>query len=261
MAQDSLSHARDAYEPMAVYYDAYSSHHNYKLWLDNLLPAAERCGLQGRRLLDLGCGSGKSFEPLLDSDWQITACDVSEAMLRQAEIKARGQVRLEVADIRTLPQLGCFDLVLCLGDVVNYLLSASELEQCFRGAGRNLASTGLLLFDLNTILSHRTHYGQTSISTRGRQRLIWRGQASPDTPPGSQVEARFEVLDSDGSTVCRATHRQRHYPPAEVETLLELAGLQVLAVFGHGFDAVLQQPVDESRHTKAIFIAKPTTHE
>ncbi len=255
MAQVSPSPARVAYDQMAVFYDAFSSHHDYELWLRNLLPAAERLGLSGRRLLDVGCGSGKSFQPLLDSDWQITACDVSAAMIRQAEAKANGQVRLEVADMRALPVFGSFDLVWALGDVVNYILRPAELEQCLVGLRRNLAPTGLLLFDINTLLSHQTFYGQTSVKTDHNHRLVWRGQAAPDTPPGGEVQATFEVRAVDGRTLCSVIHRQRHYSPAEIEAALGRAGLQTLAVFGHGFDARLEQPVDEARHTKAIFIA------
>jgi hypothetical protein len=52
-------------------------------------------------------------------------------------------------------------------------------------------------------------------------------------------------------------HRQRHFPEAEVLEVLEAAGLRCLDVFGHGFDAVLKQPVDELTHTKAVYIARP----
>ena len=51
-------------------------------------------------------------------------------------------------------------------------------------------------------------------------------------------------------------HRQRHFPEAEVLEILEAAGLECLDVFGHGFDAVLEQPVDELRHTKVVYIAR-----
>ena len=51
-------------------------------------------------------------------------------------------------------------------------------------------------------------------------------------------------------------HRQRHFPEAEVLAALESAGLECLEVFGHGEDAVLQQPLDDEVHTKAVYIAR-----
>jgi SAM-dependent methyltransferase len=256
MARLSPSPAQQAYDPMASYYDTFSSHHDYELWLSHLLPALEGHGLRGRRLLDVGCGTGKSFEPLLDSDWQITACDVSAEMLEQAAVRGKEQVRLEIADMRALPVLGPFDLVWALGDVVNYLLQIEDVELALHGMAANLTDDGLLLFDTNTVLSHRTLYGETEIKEQDGKRLVWQGRASADARPGGEVQAMFEVQDRYGATLCRALHRQRHYRAKEIESVLNSAGLELLAVYGQGFDAVLQQPVDETRHTKAVFIAK-----
>ena len=53
---------------------------------------------------------------------------------------ARGKVgeaaRLSVADMRELPVFGEFDLVFCLDDAVNYLLSGDELERALSGMRR-----------------------------------------------------------------------------------------------------------------------------
>jgi hypothetical protein len=38
--------------------------------------------------------------------------------------------------------------------------------------------------------------------------------------------------------------------------ILERTGLECLDVYGHGFDAVPHQPLDELVHTKAVFIAR-----
>ena len=52
-------------------------------------------------------------------------------------------------------------------------------------------------------------------------------------------------------------HRQRHFPEEEVLAAMERAGLECLDVFGHGFDAVLKQPLDDLVHTKAVYLARP----
>ena len=244
---------------MAPYYDAFSAHHDYELWLANLLPAAERFGLRGRRLLDVACGTGKSFLPLLDSDWQITAVDASRGMLEQARRKTGGRVRLQVADMRELPTLGCFDLVWALGDALNYLLSDEQLDSALSGLRRNLAPDGLLLFDLNTLLTYRTFYAETSVKEQEGKRLTWHGQTTTDPAPGVLAQATFEVKEIGANGVaplCVSVHRQRHYPAESVTAALDRAGLQCLAVFGQHFDARLHQPLDETRHTKGVFIAR-----
>ena len=72
--------AEIAYEAMASVYDDFTAHHDYELWLGQLLPKVEGHGLGARgRLLDVGCGTGKSFIPMLERGWSVTACDLSPA--------------------------------------------------------------------------------------------------------------------------------------------------------------------------------------
>jgi SAM-dependent methyltransferase len=250
--------AEHAYEAIAPVYDDFTAHHDYELWLGNLLPKLSDRGLSGRRLLDVGCGTGKSFLPMLERGWDVTACDISASMLELARAKAGDAVRLTVADMRKLPAFGEFDLVWALDDAVNYLLSGEELGQALSGMRGNLAPGGLLMFDVNTLKSYRTFFAETETVERRGRRLVWRGQASPDTPPGSISEARFEVEAASGAKTGVETHvhRQRHFPEAEVLDLLEAAGLECLDVFGHGFDAVPKQPLEELVHTKAVYIAR-----
>ena len=249
--------AETAYEAIAPVYDDFTAHHDYELWLGNLLPELQRHGLSGRRLLDVGCGTGKSFLPMLERGWEVTGCDISASMLELARSKAGDAARLTVADMRELPVLGEFDLVWALDDTVNYLLSGEELERALAGMRSNLAPGGLLMFDVNTLLSYRTFFAETEVVERQGLRLVWRGQAAADAPPGSVCEARFEVEAGAGrGAVETHLHRQRHFPEEEVLAILERAGLECLDVFGHDFSAIPEQPLDESVHTKAVFIAK-----
>src|SRR6478752_7257110 len=130
--------AEIAYEAIAPVYDDFTAHHDYELWLGNLLPKLEFHGLGGRRLFDVGCGTGKSFIPMLERGWEVTACDISASMVDLARSKVGDAAELFVADMRALPTVGEFDLVWCLDDAINYLLSATELQQAFSGMRRNL---------------------------------------------------------------------------------------------------------------------------
>lgn len=248
-----------AYEAMAPAYDDFTAHHDYEGWLTDLLKILEAHGLTGQRLLDVACGTGKSFLPMLPRGWQVTGCDISPAMVALAEEKADDSVELSVADMRELPRLGEFDLVWALDDAINYLLSPDELEEALRGMRDNLASTGLLLFDVNELSVYRTFYAETSVVERDGRRLIWRGLSPTDVAAGSVCESRLEVQDDDGApvdSVGASIHRQRHFPEAEVLAALRRAGLECLDIYGHGLDGVPKQPLDVERHTKAIYIAR-----
>ncbi len=251
--------ALSTYQAMAPVYDDFTAHFDYEGWLADLLKILEANGLTGKRLLDVACGTGKSFLPMLPWGWEATGCDISPAMLALAEEKAGDLVELSVADMRELPRLGEFDLVWALDDAINYLLSPEELEEALRGMRDNLAATGLLLFDVNELLVYRTFYAKTSVLEQGGKRFVWRGLAPADVPAGSVCESRLEVEGEEAAGAAKgetAIHRQRHFPEAEVLAALERAGLECLDVYGHGLDGIPVQPLDTEQHTKAVYIAR-----
>lgn len=252
--------ARDAYDAIAPYYDDFTANHDFELLFANLLPAAERHGLAGSRLLDVACGTGKSFLPMARRGWSVTACDISPAMVALAEKNAAEQAiqaDLIVADMRELPKLGPFDLVWCLTDALNYLLSLKELETAFRAMMWNLRPGGILVFDVNTVRAFQTFFTEEVVVEADGRRMAWRGMGTSDAVPGSISEATFEVtIDNAAVQPTPSIHRQRHFPESEVVEALRRAGLTCVDVFGIHYDAVLQAPLDESQHTKAIYLAK-----
>src|SRR5262245_33331073 len=180
---------------MASVYDIFTAHYDDELWIGELVSALERNGLRGERLLDVACGTGKSFLPMLARGWEVAACDISPAMLECARAKVGEEVPLSVADMRVLPEIGKFDLVWALDDAINYLLSEDELLKTLSGMGTNLAPGGLLLFDVNTLVAYRSSFAETVVIERAGRRLVWRGQTASDVEPGSICGA---VLEDDG---------------------------------------------------------------
>jgi SAM-dependent methyltransferase len=241
--------AREAYDAAADVYDDFTAHHDYDGWTAVIERLAAEHGLVGTRLLDVGCGTGKSFLPFLDRGYRVVACDISPRMLRHARAKSRGRARLLEADVRDLPRLGEFDLVLALDDVVNYV-TAGELPGAFRGLARNLAPTGVLVFDANTELTYRTFFATVERQERGGRVLVWRGEVvAGDFRAGGTARATLEA----GPRVT-SRHVQHHHPPDVVREALEGAGLRCAAILGMGLDGALSARLDEAVHTKALFV-------
>jgi SAM-dependent methyltransferase len=247
--------AEATYEAFAPHYDEFTGEHRYEWWLGELLGVLERHGLEGDRLLDVGCGTGKAFVPMIERGWKITGCDISRAMLERARAKVGEGVRLSVADMRELPDFGEFDLVWALYDALNYLLNGEELQEALGGMATNVASGGLLTFDVLTLQGCRTFFtGEHGMERDGR-RMTWHGEGSSDAASGVICEATFEV-EAENGAVARHRHRQRHYPEDEMRAALESAGLECIAVYGMTTDGVLRQPLNESTYTKAQYIAR-----
>jgi SAM-dependent methyltransferase len=245
------------YETFARFYDAFTEGSDYDLWTTHVLELARANGLAGRRLLDVACGTGKSFMPLLERGFEVTATDASPAMLAEAARKAPA-VPLVAADVRALPRLGSFDLVTCFDDSLNHLLEASDLAAAFDSLARNLADGGLLLFDLNSLLAYRTTFAVDSVVERDGVLFAWRGGSSADAAPGCRATARIDVFAAHEGLWERqaVAFEQLHFPPGDVTALMAAAGLECLTACGVLADGSPAPKVDETAQLKVLYVAR-----
>ena len=239
-----MSSPRAAYDVAADVYDDFTADHDYEGWTALIERLARAHGLAGDWLLDVGCGTGKSFLPFLERGYRVTACDISPRMLARARDKCGGRARLSVADLRSLPRLGSFDLVLAIDDVLN-CLPAADLPAAFRGLAANVAAGGVLVFDVNTELTYRTFFA----ARLEHGALTWDGHVDAE---------RFRAGDSatatlDAGDLGLSRHVQHHHPPQVVERALRAAGLRAAAVHGMDLTGTLG-PLDETVHTKALYV-------
>jgi SAM-dependent methyltransferase len=255
--------AQEAYDRFAPVYDEFNAANNYELWLGEvLLPELERRGLQRGWALDVGCGTGRAFDPLLDRGWQVVGCDGSSGMLAQAREKFGERVQLIHADARELepispspdrPDGENFQLVLLLNEVVNYLTEDGDLERAFAGVRRNLAPDGLVVFDTNTLLWFRESFASGKSEEMSARGWDWHG-LNQSVERGATYEARLS-----GQGVESHLHRQRHWTPEQVDAALEACDLQPLAALGQreeGGQVILEAPLDEGRDSKIIHVAR-----
>ena len=251
---------RAAYDALAPVYDGLTAHHDHERWLALLLGLARGHGLAGTRVLDVACGTGKSFMPLVRRGFDVTACDISPAMAARARRRARGHgVRVRVADMRRLPLLCArADLVTSLDDAVNYLLDPAELRAALAGMRGNLRPGGLLVFDVNTLATYRAVFcdglawagGPNTYASLGESHAVEAGGLFATTLQAWRGELRT------GSLLAESRHVQRHHGSRELEQALLDAGLEPLGIYGSGADGSPERPSDEERHVKTVVVAR-----
>lgn len=249
--------ARPAYDPLANVYDLLTAGQEHGRWLESLEALCRSHGLRGRRVLDVACGTGKSFLPLLDRGYEITACDISPRMAALAAEKAGDRARVCVADMRRLPRLGPFDLITCLNDAINHLLSADDVLTALIRMRENLAPGGLLVFDVNTARAYAT--ARDTVAEDDGRLVVWRGSRALLPAPGAQAEVLVEIFTETADGLwrresCRQSHR--HYALDDMAALVERAGLELCALQGQLPGGRLEGTPDERRHHKALFLAR-----
>jgi len=257
--------AQAAYDRFAAAYDVTNAQNNYELWLGKvLLPELEGRGLQKGWALDVGCGTGQAFDPLLERGWKIVGCDVSAEMVAEARRKYPS-IALHHLDGRALPPLGpqpdspkhAFQLVLLLNDVINYMTEESDLTRAFAGVAENLdPANGLLVFDINTISLLRNSFQAGASEAMSERGVEWQGLSNT-----IEAEGTFEARLS-GHGIEPHIHRQRHWTPRQVTDALAVSGLSCLALLGQreeGTEIALSEEPDEERDSKIIVIASHGT--
>jgi SAM-dependent methyltransferase len=250
-----MTAAAAPYDVLAPVYDLLTAGYGHDRWLRALERVAMDHGLAGRRLLDVGCGTGSSFLALMRAGYRVTACDLSPAMAHRARAKAGGGATVHVADARRLPRWGSFDLVTFLNDGVNHLLEPGDVVSALRGIRANLAAGGLVVLDVNTFAAYR---GAPDVVAADDERFVaWRGRLATLAEPGGVAQVVVEVFERQpGGAWLRRCHRQphRHYPVAQVRELVARARLRVVATRGQRTGALLDTHLDEDVHTKAVFV-------
>ena len=180
-------------------------------------------------------------------------------MLAEARRKTGGSARLVWGDVRDLPVLGAFDLVWCLGDALNYLDTSEELIAALSGMRRNLAPGGVVVFDVNTLGTFRTVYSSL-LAIPGPERIVLlEGRGSRELEAGGRADTwidRIEPQDSGWWARTRSEHHHRHHPESSIRPALADAALACHGIYGTHTTGVIEAPLDELRHTKAVYIAR-----
>jgi SAM-dependent methyltransferase len=249
--------ARSAYATLAPHYDLFTQAYRYDVWLARLEALARAHGLAGRRVLDVACGTGKSYRPLIAMGYEVSACDISSPMLDVARRTSPRAARLFEADMRALPDVGSFDLVTCLDDAVNYLLADDDLGDALASMAARLSPGGLLVFDTNTLAAYRSTYTAVHVAEDDDVFLCWQGHGF-DEEASAQASATISIFERDGQAWARrqSVHRQRYWTPRDVTDALADAAMTTVAIRGQRVGAHLDDWVDEDIHTKTVYLAR-----
>lgn len=255
MATMTATPALLAYERLAPVYDDFTDGYDHDGWVGQLERIARSHGAFGPRVLDVGCGTGKSFEPLLRRGYEVWACDISPAMVERARrCPGVDPDQVLVADMRELPELGAFALITCLDDAVNYLLEYEDLVAAFASVARLLAPDGVYLFDTNTLATYRAGFAAAATFERPLAAAVWRGETAEPIEPGALCSAAIELGGAEGANAV-SRHVQRHYLEPTIHRALASAGLACRAVLGQSTGGLLHERADEDAHTKLVYVA------
>lgn len=213
---------------LARVYDAIMDDIAYDDWAEFILGTITAAGWQGRRVLDLGCGTGNSSAPFLARGYEVIGLDASAEMLQVAREKLPPVTFIQ-ADFTTFALGERFDLAVSVFDALNNLLEPTAFLAAARRVHAHLRPGGRFMFDVNTTVGLRDLWESgRAEGWAGGVYYCW--EHSFDEASGlAKVEAACEVDEQAFTEV----HYERPYDPPEIRALLGAAGFEDIRVLSY----------------------------
>jgi len=183
---------------------------------------AEAGGDRRKRILDVGCGTGRHAVELARRGYTVTGIDLSENQLRKARAKAvEAGVKVDFirADAREFRMDAAFDLVIMLCEGAFPLMETDAMNfRILENATRALKPGGKLIFTTLNALFPLFHSVKEFLNANGQRTrdltfdlMTFRERSSLD------------IKDDDGNPRT-VVGDERYYTPSEVTWLLQSLG-------------------------------------
>lgn len=255
-----------AYEVLAGVYDALMDDVDYQRWAEYIDRMLQQNGCPGKRLLDLGCGTGNITIPLAQKGYQITAVDMSAEMLELAGSKSEALglaidwQQQDLNELQLVDDAGAdmvFDAIIATFDVFNHLTSPEDLQQLFHTLNPLLADDGVLLFDVQTPYKLREYLGNNIYTLhRDDVEYIWENHFDEESQVCT-MDITFFLQQENGLYRRETmTQEERAYDLDLLRLWLKYSDFDVLGVYGE----LREDAVQPDGH-RAVFVAKPMLYD
>lgn len=142
-----LKKATGTYTAYAGVYDSFKGDRSETIRL--LASLIRKHHPEAKTLLDLACGTGGIAQGLIDS-YELVGLDNAPAMLRLAREKLP-HTPLLLANMVDFKIKQKFDVIYCLHNSVNHILTFHEWQSMFTNVAAHLNKNGIFIFDINPI--------------------------------------------------------------------------------------------------------------
>ena len=182
--------------------------------------------LAGRRVLDLGCGTGRHAIHLAGHGARVVGLDLSRTLLLRARARQEGGLNLVRGDMRLLSfRDRVFDVVVNLFTSFGYFADDSQHQSVLNAASAVLVPRGWFVLDYLHAECVREQLIPIEERGSGSNRALIKRRVSPD---GRSVIKEIHLVEQNRTF----QETVRLFSAGQLESMLASAGLAVRQRFG-----------------------------
>jgi SAM-dependent methyltransferase len=251
----------DEFDVEAKLYDRVWGTYDYDTDVEFLTRLFQKHG--SRTIVDVGCGTGNHAMRLSKIGYEVTAIDISPAMLQMAKKKDRGRkIQFINGDMKDLGSIEFgktkrFDAAISLGQVSSHLHTDQELQVFLDGLSEILRKRGLFVLSARNaarindeylnkvILDHLINEEETQLA------LLAQNSRDADDP-NILVWRPIYLMKENGRVDFQIReHKLRWFEFSTLKKLLETNGFEVEAVYS----GPSREKFNERVHDEMWFVA------
>ncbi len=194
-----------------------------------------------KKILDVGCGTGKATIMLHDLGYDIQGTDANNGMLSVARQKSN-KIKFFRSDMRKIETHEKFDAIFISFRAFAYMVTNEDAEKAIASINRVLKNSGLLIFDnfyAKTVIMGKIKSGKMT-----RRDLLKARQGNVDIIRQSssitQLDdcvtmvwtANYTIKDGKKIIKKHETSAIRAFFPSELKTILNYNGFKIIDKYG-----------------------------
>jgi len=234
-----------SYSEFASVYDELMTEIPYDSYAELIELAAS--GVVGKKVLDIGCGTGLLSVKLAKMGGVVTGVDLSPEMLEVAKERANAlsaPITFIEQSMQKLEGFSDFEIAVIAIDSLNYVIDREEVIQTLRNVYQSLAVGGVLLFDVHSLFKTDVIFMESPFTFDNKRiSYIWETEEGEE-PHSVYSELSFFIRNKDGLYKrFDEVHYQRTFSVQDYVEMLTDIGFSIERVFADWED---EPPQDES---------------
>ncbi len=213
---------------------------------------------RNKKILDIGCGTGRHSIELTRRGYKVTGVDLSDAQLKRAREKAAElnlQIDFRKHDARNLPFNNEFDLGIMICEGAFPLMETDEMNfEILQNAAKALNENGKIIFTTLNGLFPLFHSVKDFLASESNEGNAVYNNNSFDLMTFRDFNVTA-IIDDDENKI-ELNCNERYYVPSEITWMLKSLGFKTIEIFGAKLGAFSRNDVLSTEDFEMLVVAE-----